>query len=253
MHTSRTSTANNLNYSGGPVMGGTTNVYTIFWEPKGSYVSANYNSLILRYFGDVGGSSLYQNNMQYTDLKGNLASNARLAGSWVDTARYPSRTLGDVNIQLEVSHAENVNGWTPGIDNVFFVFTARGENICINRSTCSFSTFCAYHSYFGANTIYAAMPYTGTNLRACGVSHSPNNNFDADSTINVTSHEQMEAATDPLFNAWYDRSGNEIGDKCAWIFGSLNAGGGDVTWNRNSYEVQEEWDNTASGCVLSGP
>ena len=63
----------------------------------------------------------------------------------------------------------------------------------------------------------------------------------------------MEAATDPLGTAWYDRGGNEIGDKCAWMFGPVNAGGGDVTWNGDSYEVQEEWDNNVSGCVLSGP
>ena len=60
----------------------------------------------------------------------------------------------------------------------------------------------------------------------------------------------MEAATDPLLNAWYDLAGYEIGDKCAWIFGS---GNGDVTWNGHSYEVQKEWDNHVRGCVLSGP
>ena len=49
----------NLQYHGGPVMGGTARAYAIFWEPGGSYVSSTYNSLILQYFGDVGGSSLY--------------------------------------------------------------------------------------------------------------------------------------------------------------------------------------------------
>ncbi|MBV9614922.1 MAG: hypothetical protein JO031_05610, partial [Ktedonobacteraceae bacterium] len=81
---------------------------------------------------------------------------------------------------------------------------------------------------------------------------SPNHS-DADQTINVTSHEQMEAATDPLGNAWTDSSGNEIGDKCAWRFGPHNAGGGDVTWNGHNYIVQKEWDNKAGGCTLTGP
>jgi hypothetical protein len=53
-------TYNNMVYHGGPVMNGTTNVYAIFWEPSSNPVSANYNSLITRYFNDVGGSSLYQ-------------------------------------------------------------------------------------------------------------------------------------------------------------------------------------------------
>ncbi len=229
------------------------NAYAIFWEPTGSYVSPTYNSLIRRYFGDVGGSPLYHNNTQYTQTGGGFPNNAVLAGSWVDTAAYPSKTLSDAQVQGEVTHAKGVNHWSSSIDNVFFVFTAKGENIC-DGSSCSFTSFCAYHGYFGSNTLYAAMPYTGTNLSACGVSTSPNHDFDADSTINVTSHEQMEAATDPLLNAWYDLAGYEIGDKCAWIFGPTNQYGGDVTWNGHTYEVQKEWDNHLSrGCVLSGP
>ena len=234
-------------------MAGTANVYAIFWEPTGSFVSPNYNSLILQYFGDVGKSSLYRNNTQYKDSKANFPSNSALAASWVDTTPYPSSSLSDTQIQGEVTNAQNVNGWASGPDNVFFVFTAKNENICLDASTCSFSAFCAYHNFFGTGTIYATIPYTGTSLAACGVTASPNNNFDADSTINITSHEQMETATDPLVNAWYDSSGNEIGDKCAWKFGPLNAGGGDVTWNGHSYEVQKEWDNKVKGCVLSGP
>jgi hypothetical protein len=242
----------NLTYHNGPVMVGTTNIYAIFWEPSGSYVSPTYNSLILRYFGDIGGSSLYHIASQYTQTGGGYASNAVLASSWVDTQSYPGSTLQDSQIQSEVTHAQSVNGWTSSLNNVFFVFTAKGENICAG-SQCSFTTFCAYHSNFGNNTLYASMPYTGTNLSACGVSTSPNNDFDADSTINVTSHEEIEAATDPLGTAWYDRSGNEIGDKCAWNFGPTNSQGGDVTWNGHTYEVQKEWDNKISGCALTGP
>lgn len=242
----------NLQYHGGPVMGGTARAYAIFWEPSSSHVSSTYNSLILQYFGDVGGSSLYHNNTQYKNSSGNYPSSSVLGGSWVDTAAYPSGTLSDAQVQSEVTHAKQVKGWTSNIDNVFFVFTAKGENIC-SGSSCSFTSFCAYHGYFGSNTQYAAMPYTGTNLSACGVSTSPNHDFDADSTINVTSHEQMEAATDPHLNAWYDLVGYEIGDKCAWQFGSTNSQGGDVVWNGHAYEVQKEWDNARRACVLSGP
>ncbi len=53
----------------------------------------------------------------------------------------------------------------------------------------------------------------------------------ASQTINVTSHEEMEAASDPELNAWIDSSGQEIGDKCAWQFGPTNARSGDVTSN----------------------
>jgi hypothetical protein len=248
----------NLQYNGGPVMENSTQVYAIFWEPRGSSVSPTYNTLIERYFNDVGNSGLYNNNTQYSDSSGAVPNFAFLAGSWVDDYPYPSNTLQDVDIQNEVTYAQLINNWTPGPTHIFFVYTAFGENICYG-SACSFTTFCAYHSFFtdpsGNTSIYAAMPYTGTSLAGCGTSTSPNNDFDADSTINVSSHEQMEAATDPLLNAWYDpNDGSEIGDKCAWNFGVDRASNGaNVQWSGDFYIVQQEWDNLVSDCTLSGP
>ena len=72
------SSASNLTYHGGPVMAGTANVYAIFWEPTGSNVSANYNTLIERYFADVGSSPLYKISNQYTQTGGTFPSNAVL-------------------------------------------------------------------------------------------------------------------------------------------------------------------------------
>jgi len=246
--------SDNLVYNGGPVMAGTMRAYLIFWEPAGSFVSDSYNTLIQRYFNDVGSSGLYQNNTQYTDSTGNAPSNATLAGTWVDTAPYPSATLQDSDIQNEVSNALSTNGWTPGITNMFFVFTAKSENICADGS-CSFTQFCAYHNYFGTNTIYAAMPYDGTDLQGCGPlpAGSPNNDADADAEISTTSHEQMEAVTDPLITGWIDSNGQEIGDKCAYNYGQTASDGSNENWNGNPYIVQQEWDNTQSGCVQTGP
>lgn len=246
-------TGGNLQYGGGPVMGGTTHVYAIFWEPTGSTVSANYNSLITRYFNDVGGTGLYNNNSQYTDSNNNAPTTTSFAASWVDTAAYPSSTLLDADIQNEVTNALTTNNWTASIDNIFFVFTSAGENVCFDsaQTQCSFTTFCGYHSYFSTNTIYAVIPYIG-GVQGCDPSTGPNND-DADSAINVVSHEQMEAATDPLLNAWTDSSGQEIGDKCNFTFGPTAADGSDATWNNDPYIVQEEWDNAQNGCAMSGP
>lgn len=247
------SASGNVVYNGGPVMAGTMNVYAIFWEPANN-VSANYNTLIKRYFNDVGGSPLYNNNNQYKQTGGTFPSNAVLAASWVDTGAYPvvNPFLLDSDIQNEVTHAQIVNGWLPGIDNIFFVFTGSNENICIDntQAQCATNTFCAYHASFG-NTIYATMPYAAS--FNCNPGSSPNND-EADQTINVTSHEQMEAATDPLGNAWIDYTnpnGGEIGDLCAWQFGPENSQGADVVWNNHGYIVQEEWSNAISGCTLN--
>ncbi len=240
---------NNLNYGGGPVMTGTTNVYAIFWEPSGN-VSANYNSLITRYFQDIGGSPLYQIANQYTQSDDGFPSNAVLAGSWIDNGAYPETPLLDSDIQNEVTNAQQVNTWPSSMNNIFFVFTESGQDLCIDssQSQCASNAFCAYHNFFGTNTIYAAMPYAAS--FSCNPGSSPNND-DADQTINVTSHEEIEAATDPLINAWTDSSGQEIGDKCAWTFGTLDSQGADVVWNTNPYIVQQEWDNNTSSCLLA--
>ena len=268
-----TTIGSNVPYHGGPVMAGTAQVFAIFWEPTGN-VSANYNSLIERYFGDVGGSPLYNINNQYKQTSGAFPTNAVLPsnGTFVDTTSpYPRPSpLLDSDIQNEVTHAQSVNGWSSNIDNVFFVFTEKNEGLCIDSSqtsctpdvTSSTNTmpFCAYHSFFGTNTIYAAMPYTAspnfnfgcTTGAIFGLTGASPNNDDADQTIDATSHEQMEAATDPLLNAWIDTTNKvEIGDLCAFTFGPGNPQGADVLLNKNPYIVQQEWSNAISGCTLT--
>lgn len=273
---SRSSGADQMLYHGGPVMKTSSITYAIFWEPAqlqagdSAYVSPTYNSLIQRYFNDIGGSGLYANNTQYYDTTGHIVASSTFGGAWVDTSAYPtsgctdvatpSNCLTDAQIQAEVQKALVANSWIGGLTHMFYVFTARGEGSCFDSYSlsCAFTQYCGYHSYTGgsgAAIIYANMPYTGTLLAGCGVPSTANNDEDADSTISVISHEQMEAVTDPQLNAWFDTSGSEIGDKCSWNFGnvSLENGNANVQWNSNFYIVQQEWSNAISGCALSAP
>lgn len=239
----------NLVYGGGPVMAGTTHAYAIFWEPRGN-VDAHYNSLIKRYFRDIGSSPLYRIARQYTQTNGTFPSNALLAASWVDQRAYPHIPILDNDIQNEVTHAQLVNGWHASMHNLFFVFTERDINVCIDStlSQCTSNGYCAYHSAFGTDTLYAALPYVAS--FQCDPNPNPNHD-DADKTITGISHEQIEAATDPLGNAWLDAQGNEVADKCAEFYGPTNAQGADVVWNNHPYMVQEEWDNRTSSCRLT--
>ena len=249
-------------YHGGPVVAGDMKVYVIFWEPPGSFVSTGYHRLLKRYFKDVGDSGLYEINEQYADTSGHAPTGAVLADAFVDASPYPSAPfILDSDIRREVVHAMNVNGWKPGIGHVFFVFTALNSIICSPFGTCSApaSSLCAYHFGFGTvggPVLYAAMPYAGNSLAGCyGLADSPNRDIDADAEINLASHEQMEIATDPEATGWFGPGGifDEIGDKCAGVFGPLDAKGADVVFKGHAYIVQEEWDNTVSGCALTGP
>ncbi len=259
-------TNTNMTYHNGPVMAGSVQVFEIFWEPTGSTVDPSYHDLLTRYFTDVGTSTLYQNNTQYADNTGNAPQSAQPVASWVDTdTPYPANPMLDSDIQNEVQNAMAVNSWVPSIDNIFFVFLASSEVLCFDASMTSCSgqngQFCAYHSGFNLpnatdSVIYAAMPYDGDVLDGCyALPTSPNNDPAADAEISTTSHEQMEAATDPLGNGWFGENGlqDEIGDKCAYQYLQMNADGSNVNWNGNPYIVQSEWDNNVTGCVLAGP
>jgi hypothetical protein len=103
-----------------------------------------------------------------------------------------------------------------------FVYTAANESICVPfLGLCSppFGAMCGYHFGFRAPAgpvLYAGMPYAGNSLTRCfGLSVSPNRDIAADAEVNVTSHEQMEAATDPGASGWFGPGGltDEIGDK----------------------------------------
>ena len=245
-----------LQYNGGQVEATGTKSYAVFWEPTGSTVSPTYNSLITRFFNDIGGSTLYGVATQYYQGSNqqHIVNSSSLGGTWVDTSAYPSSSLSDADIQNEAVKAINANGWTKGIGAQVFVFLAKGENQCQSSGTCSFSTYCAYHGTFtaaGATILYASMPYAGTDLSGCGTqsSASPNNDLDADAEMSITSHELMETVTDPQLNAWFDATGSEIGDKCAYTYGTTGANGSNITMNGHPYILQQEFSNASLGCA----
>ena len=253
--------SNNLAYSGGPVEAAGTVNYAIFWEPPLNGVSATYNSLITRFLQDIGGTGLYGVATQYYQQSGGtttyITNSSSFGGSWVDTTPFLGPVVTDAQIQAEVSKAMAANHWTGGIGHQFFVFTGRNEFSCAGVE-CSNAVFCAYHSSFGSGAgevLYANQPYTNTLPAGCQTPTSPNNDIDADSTINVVSHELMETVTDPSVGnanyAWQDSSGAEIGDKCNFNFGPTNAQGADLVANGHPYIVQQEWSNRVSGCSMS--
>ena len=237
----------NVVYHGGQVMNGTAKTYAIFWEPKGSKVSKTYNSLLLRYLNDVGNTKLYHNLVQYTDSKGKFPSGSKFGASWVDAQTpYPGSVLTDAQIQNEVTHAMQANGWKPSVQHLFIVFTALNEN---NTSGT------AYHANFNGNTIYAIVPDIFAAWHVIPGA-SPNHDVDANSSILVTSHEQMKlpAMRPRIFSlpgliprVW--RSATSVRQ----FFGHVNSDGSNVHWNGHPYIVQGEWDNAITGCTLKGP
>jgi hypothetical protein len=108
--------------------------------------------------------------------------------------------------------------------------------------------FCAWHGSGTCNgtTIQVSYQPNTTGIAGCDPGNLYNCNSYSQGTrslANVASHEFMEAITDPNLNAWYDSSGSEIGDKCAWTFSSC------VSLTGGNWQLQQEWSNAVSGCV----
>jgi hypothetical protein len=262
-----------LRYHGGPVVHGTA-AYAIYWVPAGYSVSSDYSTLIDRFFTDVAAdsgrtSNVYYSDTQYSDGAGTIAYSVRFGGSMLDTNPFPASgcadtvaqttvCLTDAQLQAEITRVVAAQGWPKGPNTEFFMFTAKGVGSCADSSHCSFSQYCAYHSWIGSGSteiLYANQPYTDTVPSACDATAHPNNS-EADPTINVVSHEQNETITDPNGNAWYDLAGYENGDKCAWKFGSAIGstayGAYNQLINGHPYELQQEYSNARRGCVLTG-
>lgn len=270
--------AGNLAYhSGGSVQTGTHHTYAIYWNPWGATDDGGYQSLLNGYFTNVAAASgatsnVYAVDTQYYQTVGSttyIAYSESFAGSGTDASTPSSSgcsstaggTLGcisDAQMEQEVLNFIHAHNLPEGLGYEYFVFLGSGVSTC-SGSSCFVSNFCAYHSSFtdsstGSTVLYANMPYAGYSLTACGSGQYPNNDAAADSTINVTSHEANETITDPLGNAWYDRTGYEIGDKCAWNFGTASGstayGKYNQAINGAYYYMQQEWSNKSTGCVL---
>jgi hypothetical protein len=293
------------------VSGSTQNylqIYTIYWMPASGTLqngattgfAGNYqqvNNLLgqllpTNHLMNVA-TQYYQSNSATT-----FVNQGYLAGTTVYTANYPasgctdSATPGacvsDAQVQSAIGAAMTAAGWTPGPNKIFLMYTSSGEGSCISGSTCAYTYYCAYHSSFTAtingtkgSVIYGNEPYgnpstcqasgqSTPNAVVNGVNYGPY----ADLAANVASHEVMEMVTDPFGNAWFDRSGNEIGDKCGWNFGTntYSVPVANQYWSSNPgpdpmfptgfagtwFELQQEYSNAAntagqSGCVQYYP
>jgi hypothetical protein len=170
----------------------------------------------------------------------------------VFTVAPPAAANGHVitNAQIQSALAQMVGAGTlpkPSADRLYVVFFRRGQVIARPEGD-SQHHFCAYHdtrSYALHPINYAVIPYEVGNAGCRAASTS------FDSLTTITSHELIEAITDPGVGlhrlAWYDPLYGEIGDICA--HSSLPGGvtGGDGV----RYVVQREWSNRRRSCVLT--
>ena len=284
---SRTDTGPML-YHGGPVMT-SLEVYSIFWAPAklqsgtATTMPTSYTTVLTRLATDYSGHSLSSVASQYyqtvngvTTYVSGLAAPGGTgsdAATYTDVNPYPVskctpaavNCVTDAQIQAEVTRVMGVERWTGGLTKLFVVYLAQGEETCQAANACSNTVFCGYHGHYtnasGATVLYANMPYAV--LANCQVpgTPSPSGNAYADTEASIAAHEITEAVTDPEGNAWFTAQGNEIGDLCAYTFGTNTWDYNSATltynanemWNGHYYELQMMFDNHYRVCAQYGP
>ena len=202
------------------------------------------------------------------------------AGIYADNSGYDA-CLDDAQLQAEINHVTAARGLPHNLSHIYVLFLPKHVESCFNpgstttaANACTINhepsaAYCAYHSEATSNAIYANMPFPiykspigftcGSEINF-GTVESPNGNPDADVEISPTSHEINEAITDPdTVTGWYDSSGFENGDECAYVYGQTRGMPGRL-YNQViggfRYLTQEEFSNrdfaiTGGGCVPS--
>lgn len=260
--------------------GSSSNVYSVATEYSGSNGAVNYN---IRLGAPIDDRSPLP-------LSGCVVAPNDTSGIYADGTGY-NACLDDAQVTDEIQRVINADGLPQNdYSHIYVMYTPKHVESCFNAgSTTSLAggqactinnqvtaAYCAYHSMMGSNwpafgTIYANMPYpiySSPVGYTCGSDagnflgglQTPNHNLDADTEISPTSHELIEAFTDPnVYNGWFDSYGYEIGDECAYVWGTPAGKFGqeyNQVINGHPYLTQEEFSNTdffdtGGGCVQS--
>lgn len=235
---------NDLVYHGGLIQR-RPDVYLVFWGwTQDPYGVAPY---LTNFINDFGRSAWYDTVTQYfSTAQGSIKKSRRqLAGTWQDTSAAPF-TAEYTDIANEAVKAAAHFGYNSNA--AYVIATPFGQD----PDGFGFA-FCAYHGVTPSargNVAFVALPYMPDGGTICGsnaVNSSPSGVLDGVSI--VAGHELAETETDPELNAWFDASGQEIGDKCQW----QNLG--NVSMSHATFAMQPLWSNDANkgagACTLT--
>jgi len=222
-----------ITYYGGPVMGGSTNAYVVYY---GNWASSSQN-IVNTWLQHLGGSELYNINTTYFDTTGaevrNIVNYNPATNSYLDNYSLGTN-LTDANIQTVISKSLAINGGTlPTDDNgAYFVLTSPDvSETAFGATFCG--SFCGYHNpsttIISGHTIkYSFVGSPAACPSACdgniinGDSTTPNGDVGADGAINVMFHELSETVSDPVITAWGEDE-SENGDQCNFNFGTFSS------------------------------
>jgi hypothetical protein len=233
-----TGSSSNLLFHNGEIIP-KASVTAIFWGTTWPKYTGDKETGIGTFYTGFNGSNYANSSDEYSGTNGKVSSVLVYTGNKVDgtAASGGGSTSAILNEVAKVIGATNVvhNGYYP-----VYVDLPRGS-----------AGYCGWHSWGTINGVLVQFAFFW-NLDGdpgCDPSSTVAGESQGLAAIaNTSAHELSEARTDPDGTGWYDRRGQENGDKCNWNFlGQLS-----VTFSNGSHwKVQSEWSNKVAGCVDS--
>jgi hypothetical protein len=222
----------NMTYHGGVIMPSTVSE-AIYWGPSwsnSSFVGDKITGLDSWYTG-FSNSNYAKTSDEYTGSNGQVGPSVTHDGHLIDlsTASNGSSTSAIVAEVCKEITGPVSNGYYP-----VYVDVKRGN-----------AGYCAYHTFGSCSgvTVQVAFFFNLDGDAGCDPQDTSGQHSQGLAALaNVSGHELSEARTDPDSpGAWYDKKGQENGDKCAWTFNVPL-----VTFNNSTqWKVQGEWSNNA--------
>ena len=243
-------------YYGGPVISH-VKVVVVFWGPN---VDAETQSKIGAFYTSVVNSNyldwLDEYNTKIAAVDGRQGTQQDIgrgtfAGSVTITPKNVNQTLDKVDVEAELDSQIDAGALAkPDADTLYMIYFPPGLTLTTG-GIASCQQWCADHEGFVSkkfgNVFYGMMPDLGGACSfGCGGGAQQ-----FDTLTSASSHELVEAITDPLcpnigvnlgFPAgWGSEDQQEVADLCVSANGSLTDG-------NSTYVVQSIWDNSIMGC-----
>ena len=221
-----------MTYHGGKIMPAAV-TQNIFWGTSwAGYTGDKITGLDTWYLG-FSGSNYAKTSDEYAGFNGQVGALVTHDGHVIDSTQ---STGGNFTSTILAEVCKVITNPDPSGNGYYSVYTdtPRGH-----------ATYCAYHSYGACGCVPVQFAFffdldgdAGCDPQDTSGLHSQG----LAALANVSGHELSEARTDPANpGAWYDQSGAENGDKCAWTFNVPL-----VTFsNRSQWKIQGEWSNAA--------
>jgi hypothetical protein len=237
-----------LLYHGGPVMVNGAAVTPIFWGKSWGSDPQNKKGWLVSFYQGMSGSQYAGTNSEYTQGGGaHVGTAITVAPALTDLSKAPKHAP---KMRVVLSEVAKVipnpvsNGYYP-----VYTDAPRGR-----------AQYCAWHSWGTVNGVQVQFSFffeldgdPGCDPNSSGTVYSQG----VAALANMSGRTLSEALTDPHQDAWYDSTGVENADKCAWTFGRPL-----LTFsNGTQWKVQGNYSNAAAaagsgydggGCIDGG-